>query len=140
MMAPAATAAATGAKAGAFDVATLFVADKDAAASAQASLAAAIKEKGVDFIASIGYVDATIKVSIRSIENLPSADETHNGDSVNDWRSGYAIFHCADFWFRQLCDSPWWHCLVAPLTIAGSPVQEGRRCPRGRRCLGFDPR
>jgi hypothetical protein len=62
MMAPAATAAASG-KAGAFDVAALFVADKDAQATAQSAFALSVKENGVDFVASSGFVDAAIKVS-----------------------------------------------------------------------------
>jgi folate-dependent phosphoribosylglycinamide formyltransferase PurN len=63
MMAPAATAAASAGKAGA-DVAALFTGDKDAQATAQSAFASSIKEKGVDLVASSGYVDAAIKVSI----------------------------------------------------------------------------
>ncbi|RSH87527.1 translational elongation factor EF-1 alpha [Apiotrichum porosum] len=60
-MAPSATAATPAAKAGAFDVATLFVADQAARDEAQLALAAAVKAEPVEFLGSIGYVDAAIK-------------------------------------------------------------------------------
>lgn len=63
MMAPAATPAASSAKSGAFDVATLFVADKAAREEAQVALAAAAKKEGVEFFAQIGLNDALVKVS-----------------------------------------------------------------------------
>lgn len=63
MMAPAATAAASGAKAGAFDLATIVVADKAAATEAQVNLAAAVKKEGVEFLGQIGFTDAIVKVS-----------------------------------------------------------------------------
>ena len=63
MMAPAATSAGSSAKAGAFDVATLFVADKAARDEAALNLAAATKKEGVEFLGQIGYCDAVIKVS-----------------------------------------------------------------------------
>lgn len=63
MMAPAATSAGSSAKAGAFDVATLFVADKAARDEAALNLAAATKKEGVEFLGQIGFCDAVIKVS-----------------------------------------------------------------------------
>ncbi|TXT13426.1 hypothetical protein VHUM_00793 [Vanrija humicola] len=60
-MAPAATAAASGAKAGAFDLASIVVADKAAATEAQVSLAAAVKKEGVEFLGQIGFTDAIVK-------------------------------------------------------------------------------
>lgn len=61
MMAPAATAAASGAKAGAIDAASLFAADKAAATEAQIALAATAKKDGVSALA--GLSDAVVKVS-----------------------------------------------------------------------------
>lgn len=66
MMSPAATSTATPAKAGAFDVATLFVADKAAREEASLALATAAKKEGVEFFASIGLNDALVKVSLSS--------------------------------------------------------------------------
>lgn len=63
MMAPAATAAASGAKGA--DVAGLFVADKEASTQAQVALANSVKEKGVEYLASVNYIDSAIKVSKR---------------------------------------------------------------------------
>ena len=60
MMAPAAQAAAP-AKVGAFDVATLYVADKAARDEAQLALAASAQKEGVTFLGQIGFVDAEIK-------------------------------------------------------------------------------
>lgn len=65
MMAPAATAAASGAKAGAIDAASLFAADKAAATEAQVALAATAKKDGVASLA--GLSDAVVKVSIRMV-------------------------------------------------------------------------
>ena len=62
MMSPAATSTAASGKAGAFDVATLFVADKAARDEAALALAAAAKKEGVTFFASIGLNDALVKV------------------------------------------------------------------------------
>ncbi|EKC98306.1 elongation factor 3 [Trichosporon asahii var. asahii CBS 8904] len=59
MMAPAATAAASGAKAGAIDAASLFAADKAAATEAQVALAATAKKDGVAALA--GLSDAVVK-------------------------------------------------------------------------------
>lgn len=64
MMAPAATVAATPAKIGAFDLATLFVADKAVRDEAQLALATAAKKEGVEFFAQIGLNDALVVVSI----------------------------------------------------------------------------
>lgn len=61
MMAPAATAAASGAKAGAIDAASLFAADKAASTEAQVALAATAKKDGVNALA--GLSDAVVKVS-----------------------------------------------------------------------------
>jgi elongation factor 3 len=61
MMAPAATSAAPSAKAGAFDTATLFVADKAARDEAAVTLAATAKKEGVEFFAHIGLNDALVK-------------------------------------------------------------------------------
>jgi elongation factor 3 len=61
MMAPAATAAASSAKAGAFDVATLFVADKAARDEAAVSLAVTAKKEGVEFFQSINLCDEIVK-------------------------------------------------------------------------------
>lgn len=78
MMAPAATAAASSAKAGAFDVATLFVADKAARDEAAVALAAAAKKEGVEFFQSINLTDAIVKVSrgeaVATIQNFAPAD------------------------------------------------------------------
>lgn len=63
MMSPAATSTATPAKAGDFDVATLFVADKAARDEAALALASAAKKHGVEFFGSIGLNDALVKVS-----------------------------------------------------------------------------
>ncbi|KAL7423178.1 translational elongation factor EF-1 alpha [Cryptotrichosporon argae] len=60
-MAPAATASAAAGKAGAFDLATLFVADKAASQEAQVALADATKKAGVEFLGAIGYPDAVVK-------------------------------------------------------------------------------
>jgi len=60
MMAPSATSA-TPAKAGAFDLDSLFVADKAARDEAQLSLATAAKKEGVEFLGSVGFCDAVIK-------------------------------------------------------------------------------
>jgi elongation factor 3 len=62
MMSPAATSTASSGKAGAFDVATLFVADKSARDEASVALAAAAKKNGVEFFGSIGLNDALVKV------------------------------------------------------------------------------
>lgn len=64
MMAPAATSAGSSAKAGAFDVSTLFVADKAARDEAAIALATATKKEGVEFLGQIGFCDAVIKVSL----------------------------------------------------------------------------
>jgi len=71
MMAPAATSAGSSAKAGAFDVATLFVADKAARDEAALNLAAATKKEGVEFLGQIGYCDAVIKVSYSTTSSTP---------------------------------------------------------------------
>lgn len=63
MMAPAAQSASAPAKAGVFDIASIFVADKAARDEAQVALATATKQNGVQFLGQIGYVDATLKVS-----------------------------------------------------------------------------
>ena len=62
MMTPSATNA-TAIKAGAFDLATLFVADKAVRDEAQLNLAATTKKEGVEFLGSIAFCDAVIKVS-----------------------------------------------------------------------------
>lgn len=62
-MAPAATSAGSSAKAGAFDVSTLFVADKAAREEAGVALATATKKEGVEFLGQIGFCDAVLKVS-----------------------------------------------------------------------------
>lgn len=62
MMSPAATSTASSGKAGAFDVATLFAADKSARDEASVALAAAAKKNGVEFFGSIGLNDALVKV------------------------------------------------------------------------------
>ena len=62
MMAPAATSPTSPPKSGAFDVSTLFVADKAARDEAALSLAAAAKKEGVEFFASIGFCDEVVKV------------------------------------------------------------------------------
>lgn len=58
---PASTAAP--AKAGAFDIASLFSADKAATAEAATTLATLAKKEGVEFFGSIGFNDAIVKVS-----------------------------------------------------------------------------
>ncbi|KAK8858439.1 hypothetical protein IAR55_002666 [Kwoniella newhampshirensis] len=60
-LAPAAAAAAPSAKAGAFDVATLFVADKAARDEAALALATAVKKNGVEFLGQIAFNDAVVK-------------------------------------------------------------------------------
>ncbi|WVQ80572.1 hypothetical protein IAT38_002677 [Cryptococcus sp. DSM 104549] len=60
-LAPAAAAAAPSSKAGAFDFATLFVADKAAREEAGVALATAAKKAGVDFFGQIGFNDAIVK-------------------------------------------------------------------------------
>lgn len=60
-MAPASQTASGSAKADAFDVSRLFVADKAAREEAQKELAAATKD--VEFLGHIGYTDAAVKVS-----------------------------------------------------------------------------
>ncbi|OCF62315.1 elongation factor 3 [Kwoniella mangroviensis CBS 10435] len=60
-MAPAAAPSATSAKAGAFDLATLFVADKSARDEAAVELANAAKKNGVEFFGQIGLNDALVK-------------------------------------------------------------------------------
>jgi hypothetical protein len=80
MMAPSATAATPAAKAGAFDVATLFVADQAARDEAQLALAAAVKAEAVEFLGAIGYVDAAIKVSrtrLAPVSRQKSAAESY---------------------------------------------------------------
>jgi elongation factor 3 len=62
MMSPAATSTTSSGKAGAFDVATLFVADKAARDEASVSLASAAKKEGVEFFGHIGLNDALVKV------------------------------------------------------------------------------
>lgn len=64
MMAPAASSAAPAAKSGAFDLATLFVADKAARDEAALSLAATAKKEGVEFFSHIGLNDALVKVGL----------------------------------------------------------------------------
>ncbi len=54
--------AAASAKAGAFDIATLFTADKAATAEAAANLATLAKKEGVEFFGQIGLNDAIVKV------------------------------------------------------------------------------
>lgn len=77
MMAPAAASAAPSAKAGAFDTATLFVADKAARDEAAVTLAATAKKEGVEFFHHIGLNDALVKVSSKHSDRLPtSGDET----------------------------------------------------------------
>jgi len=61
MMSPAATSTTSSGKAGAFDVATLFVADKAARDEASVSLASAAKKEGVEFFGHIGLNDALVK-------------------------------------------------------------------------------
>lgn len=73
MMAPAATAAASGAKVGAIDAASLFAADKAAATEAQVALAATAKKDGVAALA--GLSDAVVKVSIHRFRCI-----AHGGD------------------------------------------------------------
>ncbi|WRT67620.1 uncharacterized protein IL334_004592 [Kwoniella shivajii] len=60
-LAPAAAAAAPSSKAGAFDLATLFVADKAARDEAAVDLATAAKKNGVEFFGQIGLNDALVK-------------------------------------------------------------------------------
>ncbi|WWC95921.1 hypothetical protein V866_002788 [Kwoniella sp. B9012] len=60
-LAPAAAPSATSAKAGAFDLATLFVADKAARDEAAVELANAAKKNGVEFFGQIGLNDALVK-------------------------------------------------------------------------------
>lgn len=62
MMAPAATSAASSTKSGAFDTATLFVADKAARDEAAVNLASLAKKEGVEFLGQIGFCDAILKV------------------------------------------------------------------------------
>lgn len=71
MMAPAATASASSAKAGSFDVATLFAADKAAASEAQLALATLAKKEGVQFFSTIKLNDELVKVS--PVPSLPSS-------------------------------------------------------------------
>jgi hypothetical protein len=66
-MSPAATSTASPAKAGEFDTATLFVADKSARDEAALSLATAAKKSGVEFFGSVGLNDALVKVSFVSL-------------------------------------------------------------------------
>ena len=63
MMATAATSAGSSAKSGAFDTATLFVADKAARDQAAVDLAALTKKEGVEFLGQINFCDAILKVS-----------------------------------------------------------------------------
>lgn len=63
MMTPAATSPAPSVKAGAFDVATLFVADKAARDEAAINLAAIVKQEGVELLGQIAFNDAIVKVS-----------------------------------------------------------------------------
>ena len=59
-MAPAAAS-----KAGAFDLSTVFVADKAASTEAATALAAAAKKEGVEFFGQIGFNAAVVAVSLR---------------------------------------------------------------------------
>ena len=63
MMAPAAEPAATSPKSSAFELATLFDADKATRDETALSLAAAGKKEGVEFFASIQLNDTLVKVS-----------------------------------------------------------------------------
>jgi len=67
MMSPAATSTTSAGKAGAFDVSTLFVADKAARDEASLALATAAKKNGVEFFGSIGLNDALVKVCVVSV-------------------------------------------------------------------------
>lgn len=58
-MAPAAAS-----KAGAFDLSTVFVADKAASTEAATALAAAAKKEGVQFFEQIGFNAAAVAVSL----------------------------------------------------------------------------
>jgi elongation factor 3 len=65
MMAPAAIAASPATKAsGAFDIPTLFVADKASRDASALDLANAAKTGGVEFFAQIGLSDALVVVSV----------------------------------------------------------------------------
>ena len=63
-MAPSATSPASSAKSGAFDTATLFVADKAARDEAALNLATLTKKEGVDFLGQIGFCDAVNKALV----------------------------------------------------------------------------
>ncbi|OCF31285.1 elongation factor 3 [Kwoniella heveanensis BCC8398] len=81
IMAPAAAASAPSSKAGAFDLATLFVADKAARDEAALNLAAAAKKAGVEFFGQIGFNDAIVKAltdkkSVAAREGAASAIST----------------------------------------------------------------
>ncbi len=76
MMAPSATSPVAPAKTGAFDLATLFVADKAVRDESALGLAAAVKKEGVEFLASIQFNDAIVKVSLSS----QAFDHLHNLD------------------------------------------------------------
>lgn len=62
-MSPAAESTGVSAKAGAFDTATLFVADKAQSAEAANTVATLAKKEGVEFFGAIKLNEALVKVS-----------------------------------------------------------------------------
>jgi hypothetical protein len=74
MMSPAATSTTSSGKAGAFDVSSLFVADKSAREESSVALADAAKKEGVEFFGSIGLNDALVKVCLDFLLAQPSRD------------------------------------------------------------------
>ena len=70
-MTPTAATPTTGSlKPGMFDISTVFVADKANRDEAALNLAASTKKEGVDFLSSINFADAIIKVSSSSPKNF----------------------------------------------------------------------
>jgi hypothetical protein len=75
-MSPAAESTGVSAKAGAFDTASLFAADKAASAEAATTLATLAKKEGVEFFGVIGLNQAIINVSLRLILCSVASAET----------------------------------------------------------------
>ena len=76
MMAPAATTPVAPTKTGAFDIATLFVADKAVRDESSLNLATVVKREGVEYLASIQFNDAIVKVCTRFFPpGTPHANE-----------------------------------------------------------------
>lgn len=77
-MSPAAASTGVSAKAGAFDTATLFSADKAASAEAATTLATLAKKEGVEFFGAINLNEALLAVSILFSGKMTCAERVQN--------------------------------------------------------------